>query len=227
MLSVAAYLGALLILGGGAGILRPFPRLGLRTRRRSLLLAAAGAACCLAAFLWPTPTIRVAHPESALDTAMPAYQFVEHYETFVRASPPAVFDAIHQVTAEEIRGFQTLTWIRNPRLRSSRETILSAPADRPILAVALGSGFTLVAERPGTEIAIATQVAPGVSAIMNFEVHRAGGGLSRVSTETRVHALEGRPLRAFTVYWRYIYPGSALIRVEWLKAIKRRAEAAR
>jgi len=36
-----------------------------------------------------------------------------------------------------------------------------------------------------------------------------------------------RPLRMrFAAYWRVIYPGSALIRVMWLRAIKQRAEAA-
>jgi len=31
--------------------------------------------------------------------------------------------------------------------------------------------------------------------------------------------------RTFAAYWRMIYPGSALIRVMWLRAIRLRAEA--
>jgi len=45
-----------------------------------------------------------------------------------------------------------------------------------------------------------------------------------LSTETRVLAESADGLRGFTAYWRAIYPGSSIIRTEWLRAIKRRAE---
>jgi hypothetical protein len=62
---------------------------------------------------------------------------------------------------------------------------------------------------------------------MNFliEPDRAGGTL--VSTETRVYASTVSARRVFSVYWRVILPGSALIRQMWLRAIKRRAELER
>ncbi len=43
--------------------------------------------------------------------------------------------------------------------------------------------------------------------------------------ETRVHATDDPTKRKFAAYWRTIYPGSALIRVMWLRAIRRRAES--
>ena len=43
--------------------------------------------------------------------------------------------------------------------------------------------------------------------------------------ETRVHATDAPTKRKFAAYWRTIYPGSALIRVMWLRAIRRRAES--
>ena len=43
---------------------------------------------------------------------------------------------------------------------------------------------------------------------------------------TRVYAADASARRRFAAYWRVIYPGSALIRQMWLRAIKRRAEAA-
>jgi hypothetical protein len=45
-----------------------------------------------------------------------------------------------------------------------------------------------------------------------------------VTTETRVFATDAATRRRFAVYWRVIYPGSALIRVMWLRAIRLRAE---
>ena len=44
------------------------------------------------------------------------------------------------------------------------------------------------------------------------------------STETRVFATDDSARRRFAAFWRVIYPGSALIRRMWLRAIQRRAE---
>jgi hypothetical protein len=60
---------------------------------------------------------------------------------------------------------------------------------------------------------------------MSFHVEDAGGGATRLVTQTRVAASDERAERLFARYWRIIYPGSALIRVMWLRAIKARAEA--
>ena len=63
-------------------------------------------------------------------------------------------------------------------------------------------------------------------AAMNFRLEDDADGWVRLSTETRVFATSEQARRNFALYWRVIYPGSALIRREWLKAIRRRAEAA-
>ncbi|HEU4746901.1 MAG TPA: hypothetical protein VFS56_00260 [Gemmatimonadaceae bacterium] len=60
---------------------------------------------------------------------------------------------------------------------------------------------------------------------MNFVVLPNESGGSVVSTETRVFGSSPEAQRAFARYWRVIYPGSALIRRMWLRAIKRRATA--
>jgi hypothetical protein len=51
-----------------------------------------------------------------------------------------------------------------------------------------------------------------------------GNGVVRVSTETRILGNDADAHRAFTRYWRLIYPGSAIIRQVWLDAIIARAE---
>jgi len=48
-----------------------------------------------------------------------------------------------------------------------------------------------------------------------------------LTTETRIYATDAASRRAFARYWRLIYPGSSLIRRMWLRAIKKRAEAAK
>jgi hypothetical protein len=60
---------------------------------------------------------------------------------------------------------------------------------------------------------------------MNFTV--APGhvlGTVRLRTETRIVISEPIARRRFALYWRAIFPGSALIRRMWLRAIRMRAE---
>src|SRR5439155_2417660 len=64
-------------------------------------------------------------------------------------------------------------------------------------------------------------------AAMNFRLRDEGGGWVRLTTETRVLALDASARRRFAAYWRVISPGSAFIRRMWLDAVKRRAEDAR
>jgi hypothetical protein len=164
--------------------------------------------------------------------------------------------AIRSVTADEIRFFRTLTWIRSPHLkRATRESILTPSADRPILDAALASGFIVLAEDAERELVIGTIVAappeavrgipddpaqirdairrgwriegPGYArAALTFLIEDQGNGSCRLTTEARVFATDSATSRKFAVYWRLIYPGSALIRRMWLDAIRRRAEAA-
>ena len=61
---------------------------------------------------------------------------------------------------------------------------------------------------------------------MNFRVDDEGGGWCRLRTETRVLGTDEAARGKFAMYWCVIYPGSAIIRREWLAAIKRRAEGA-
>ena len=56
---------------------------------------------------------------------------------------------------------------------------------------------------------------------MNF---RADGG--RLTTETRVLLTDARARRRFRLYWLVVRPMSGLVRRSWLRAAKRRAEAA-
>jgi hypothetical protein len=231
---------------GLASLVRPLRFLGIRTRRQGAAWLASGAVLGLAGVALPAPSRRVSERATHLDEIIPTYQFSEHHEIRVRASPAQVHEAIWKVTAEEIRLFQTLTWIRSPRVSGEgQESILNAPARKPILEVATSSGFRLLADQPGREVVVGTIViapsrpeeridspqdfaaleAPGYAkAVMNFRMEDEGGGWTRLTTETRVYATDASARRRFAAYWRLIYPGSALIRRMWLRAIQERAE---
>jgi len=241
--------GLLTLAVGLASLIKPPRRLGIATRRRAVAVACAGAALSCAAAVLPAPLARPARaPGRAqrIDDFVPAYQFHERHEIRIHAAPRQVFRAIKTVTAEEISLFRTLTWLRSPRLpgRPVRESILAPPPAKPILDVATASGFVPLAEEPDREIVLGTLVilsrhpAPGdpaswqaltepgnAKAAINFLVEPEPDGGCRLSTETRVFATDPASRRRFAAYWRIILPGSALIRVEWLRAIRHRAEA--
>jgi len=155
-----------------------------------------------------------------LDDVMPLWTFRERHTMRVHASPERIFDAIENVTAREIRFFRTLTWIR--RLgRTGRESILNAPPNEPILAVATRTGFRRVAFDPPREIVVQLDIVPErIVAAMNFHIDG-----EELSTETRVLARGAKARLVFGAYWIVIRAGSGFIRRMWLRAIKTRAEA--
>lgn len=243
MLSGLAYAGLVLLLGGTIVSLRP-RLLGRRSRRPGLALLPVGLLLASAGAWWPVD-VRHGAGGALLDTFVPEFHFGELHATQVRAAPGNVFRAVHAVTADEIRFFRILTWIRSPRLpwKDRPKGILAPDWKAPILDVALRSGFVLLGEIPDAELAIGTVVccqtvalgsADGfrtlaglgfARAAMNFRVEDVGDGTSRVTTETRVVADAASARRRFGLYWSFIYPGSWLIRYGWLEAIRRRAEA--
>jgi hypothetical protein len=214
-----------------------------RTRRRGLMAFVAGVALIVIAYALPAPESRVARAASHLDAIVPVWQFNEFHSRNVAAPPERVFHAVRKVRADEIRLFHTLVWIRRGG-REGPESILNPGGDKPLLDVATQSGFVWLADDPPRELAVGTVVVappgtrgpltpevfhrklpPGFAvAVMSFIVTPDEKGGSIVSTETRVFANDDASRRRFAKYWRVIYPGSALIRRMWLRAIARRAE---
>jgi hypothetical protein len=180
--------------------------------------------------------------EARLDEFAPGWQFRERHSISIAAPPARVFEAIRQVRADEIRLFRALTWIRRAG-RPLPPGILNAGRQESLIDVALQGGFVLLADDAPRELVIGTVVMappgahgtlspqvfrqdlpPGFAlAAMNFAVTADGPDRSVVSTETRVFANSPSARRRFAAYWRVIYPGSAIIRREWLRAIERRA----
>jgi hypothetical protein len=180
-----------------------------------------------------------------LDEFAPVHEFNEVHAIRVRAPRARVYRAIKEVTAGEIALYRALTWIR--RLgRKGKQSILDPPRHEAILDVATRTGFLMLADEPEREIVVGTVVIapagahrpvtaeefkgiaePGFAkATMNFRIEDTPDGGLVVSTETRVHATDAQSRRRFRGYWTVIRPGSGFIRRMWLRAIRRRAEAA-
>ena len=230
---------------GCISVVRPLSFLGIASRPHGIVIFLCGVAVLLIGVNLPATETRIATRQSDLDDFIPVYQFHEFHKTRIHARRENVFKAIKEVRANEILLFRTLTWIRRAG-RSGPAGILNAPESEPLFAVALRTGFMKLAEEPDGEIVLGTLVAapkgtrlkkdptpedfkalgaPGFApAAINFRLEDAANGEIVLTTETRVYATDPSTRKKFGSYWRVIYPGSALIRVMWLRAIKKRAE---
>ena len=241
---VIVYAGLMTVFAGLIIIATAWLRWARWSWRRGLAVTAAGAAVVVFGMLLPAGERRITLPVSALDDFTPVFQFSEVHHIDVDATPAEVYRAVRSVTASEIRFFKTLTWIRRFGRRGP-EHILNAPDTIPLLDVATRTTFLSLVDRPDSEVVVGTIVhkprgshrittaadfrqlqKPGFAkAAMNFRMTATPGGGTHLSTETRVYATDDASRRRFAMYWRLIYPGSALIRREWLRAVKRRAES--
>lgn len=242
--SIAFYTAVIFALVGAFGIIRPLRRVHRGRRSHAAVMFLLGAAAAYA-ISWSMPRAQASGENHGIDQFSPAFHFRERHETTIAAPAARVFDAVRTVTADEIALFQTFTWLRRFG-QPGPESIMNAPEHEPILDVATKSGFVLLQDRPPHEVVVGTVVVapPGTrwpagsggddfkqltgpgfaTATMNFRVEDAGAGRSRLVTETRVFATDRTALRRFTPYWRIVFPGSAILRVTWLRAIKARAE---
>ena len=248
--SALFYTGAVTATAGLLSLIRPLRRLGIRTRGRGALVVTAGAVLALGAMLLPDTTRTTDARDTLIDRWLPEWQFGEYHERRVRGSPRQVFAAIRSVRSSDIFLFRTLTFIRNPSRGAQGEHILNPSAEKPILDVAVAGGFVLLGQDADRELLLGTVVIappdivlaarqgktppldpplfrtlgrPGFArAVINFRVIPDADGRTRVTTETRVHALDRETQRRFARYWRVIYPGSWIIRWSWLRAVESR-----
>ncbi len=188
-------------------------------------------------------------PATLLDSFLPGYDFNEIHTITVHAPPSCVFRAIKKLTPSELSPLVHILFalrsLPNRLSGNSRQRLNGA---KPIVEQILGVSFILLAEETNRELVLGTIGQfwrargnsgrkpantveeflafdqPGYAkAVMNFRVDEHNGRV-KVITETRIYAPDPRTRAKFAAYWRLIYPGSAFIRMMWLKAIRRRAE---
>jgi hypothetical protein len=248
--SALVYLGLIGAFLGFVSLIAPLKFLYVRNRRQAGVVFGSGFLLLVIGIAFPSAETKVEPKRTQLDEFAPVYQFNEIHSIRVKGPKDRIYRAIKSVTADDIFLFRTLTWFRRFG-DSGREGILNPPEQQPLLDVALRREFMLLADQPGREIVIGSvALAPpgfrpktGQSmptpeqfksihqsgfalATMNFLIEDTSDGHCIVRTETRVYATDTSALHRFAPYWRMIYPGSALIRLMWLRAIKNQAEAA-
>jgi hypothetical protein len=244
--SFALYAFGMLALLGLVALVRPIRWLGIRNRWVALLVLVVGYGGASHLLHATALASYVTTPTTKLDEFAPIYQFSEAVSIPVRAPADRVYRAVFEVTADEVPFYRTLVWLRRGGARGP-DSVLNPPAGEPLISVATRTSFLRLAEVPGCEFVMGTVVKapPGVpfaagstpasykalnqegfaKATMNFVVEAQSPGWSLLRTETRVFATDPASRDLFASYWRVIAPGSAVIRLMWLRAIKVRAEA--
>ena len=173
-----------------------------------------------------------------LDEVLPEFDFRSRHARRVAATPERV--------AEAIDGFRLggaaslLTRIRGLHIPSGS-----------IRDALVGSGFTVLAERPGVEMVAGTTGQfwalreqahmeapldlqafrafdrPGwAQGAMSIRVERLLDGSTHLMTETRVRCVDHAARRRFAIYWLFIKVFSGWLRRDFLRRIARIAEGA-
>jgi hypothetical protein len=245
LLSILLFAGCAVAGAGFVSVLRPLRCLGIRNRLSGVGIAVMGIAVASLALSWPAHDQTAVSRGTAIDEYAPVYQFSERHSIPVHATAARVYEALMNVSADEIPCYRELAWLRRGG-GTGPENILNPPDGVPLITVATRTSFVTLANRPGREFAMGTVVLapagvrlavaattdsfkaltfPGFAkATMSFTIEPLRDGWQRLTTETRVVANDTESREVFAKYWRVITPGSAFVRKMWLRAIKVRAE---
>jgi len=187
-----------------------------------------------------------------LDEYLPAFDVRTRHSTRIAASPERVYGSLRTADFDRWGLTRTLYALRVlPTLPAAPRTTwrrFRAELGRPhwTFADLLASGFSVLGERPGTELVLGTvgrfwrardelhaisparflePAPPGTAkAAWSFVVGRRPDGATVLRTETRVRCADAATRRRFRAYWLLIAPFSGLIRREMLAAVRRAAE---
>jgi hypothetical protein len=184
---------------------------------------------------------------------MPSWDVRERHHVRVAASPEATYAALHTTDLASSPLARALLMLRALpgalRQGAAGVAALRASERRPVtLADVEARGFRLLEERPPHELVIGLEgqfwrptgnictpapdafrergPTPGTArAAWDFTVRAAADGTTALATETRVQCADAATRRRFLPYWYLIRPGSGLIRLAMLRAVRDAAEA--
>jgi len=168
-----------------------------------------------------------------IDEFLSDYDFVEKHGISIQAGPADIYRAANETDFAESFIIRSLFWLRGlstenvtlASLKTSRFEILGETANRELLLGLVGRFWTPWGDlkKIDAESFKKFDTAGYAKAVWNFAL-RPDGEATRLTTETRIRCLGSECRRSFGFYWLFIRPFSGLIRMEMLRAIKRKAE---
>ncbi len=168
-----------------------------------------------------------------IDLFLPEYDFSETHDIRIRATEETVFRALNTVDLCESAAIRWLFRLRGlptrgmtlREMKRLRFEVLGESENRELLLGLAGRFWTIRGDlrrihsgnfREFDERGFA-------KAVWDFSLVEEAGE-TRLITETRIKCLDAESRKKFGFYWTFIQPFSGLIRKEFLKTIKRRAE---
>ena len=168
-----------------------------------------------------------------IDEFLSEYDFVETHGISIDAGAADIYRAANETDFAESFIIRWLFWLRGlstekvtlASLKKTRFEILGETRDREIVLGLVGRFWTPRGDlkKIDSESFKKFDTAGYAKAVWNFAL-RPDGGATRLTTETRIRCLDAESRRNFGFYWMFVRPFSGLIRMEMLRAIKRRAE---
>lgn len=184
---------------------------------------------------------------------MPVHDVSARYVTRIDAPPAVVYAALmatdfgRPVIVRVLMGVRLLPGLLTSPRATWERLVRPARLARGSLANLEHSPFILLEQRPPREIVLGitgkfwtlaattvtippsqfrNPIATGLAqAAWSFEVTEAAGG-SELATETRVRCADPTTLRRFRRYWRFVAPGSGMIRYAIMRQVRREAMTA-
>jgi hypothetical protein len=178
-----------------------------------------------------------------LDDVVPNAHWVTRQVRWINASPEVVWESLHGVTLTGLPLTVVLSAARflpvllsgkgfghlrdRPFLDALPVPLLSSSAPESVVFGGVLQAWRLSGgeESPLLDAEeLQRWIQPGwVKAAMDFRLTPRGNG-TELSSETRVLATDPRTRRRFSLYWRFVRPGSTAIRWEVLTAVQLKAE---
>ena len=172
--------------------------------------------------------------DQLIDHFLPAYQFREYHARRVRCQPEIAMAALRACNLGEsvlvralfrLRGLPTGT-ITLAGMEDIGFRVLGWQAEQEVVIGLIGRFWTFSGGihpfEPdgfkGFDRPVYAKVAT------NFRALADSPGLTRLSTETRVWCPNAFIRRRFRLYWLLIRPFSGMVRIEWLRLVKKLAE---
>lgn len=170
-----------------------------------------------------------------IDRYLDTFDFSERHHVSVAGRPEEIYRAAYEIDFTEsfairwllrLRGMSTENFSLKSLERSIFKKLDEEPGGELVLGL-IGQFWTILGGlqtiRSATEFCEFEK--PGYAkAVWNFSVSEEGSQ-SQLATETRIRCLDNVSRRSFGRYWTLVRPFSGLIRMEMLRAIKRRVEA--
>ncbi len=169
-----------------------------------------------------------------IDYFLPDYQFREYHNCRVRCQPEivmAALDACNLVGSPlvralfRLRGLPTGT-VTLARMEDIGFRVLGRQAEQELVIGLIGRFWTFSGGiHPLEPAGFKGFNRPAFAKVAtNFRAMPDSPVLTRLSTETRVWCPNARIRRRFRLYWLFIRPFSGMVRIEWLRRIKKLAE---